>query len=135
MSRTTYKALPWDITSAGITDTHHPLNPKPVTNRPNPDQFRNRNGRATFPVQLIGLAPSVRVLGANPRRTGLIIQNKDAVTPLYVGYGTQANVNSFYVAPLGAILEDFTTPGDEIWLYATTNLQAVIVETTRKAGS
>jgi hypothetical protein len=137
MSRTQYRPVPFDISSAGVTDLRNPLNPQPIDprNRKKPDEFRNKNGRATFPVQVIGLAASVRVLGANPRRTGLIIQNKDAVTPLYIGYGTQANVNSFYVGPLGSILEDFTCPSDEVWVYATTNVQAVFIETTRKAGS
>jgi hypothetical protein len=94
------------------------------------DNFKNRNIRNTAAIQLQANV-ALRVLGQNFRRTGLLIQNKDSAATLFIAYGNVADINSLGLPPGGFILEDFTTPKDEVWLFATANIQATVVETMR----
>ena len=129
---TKYRSLPDQPYDPRVTALDFPLRP-PISRNADgtPDNFRNRNLRNTTPIQLVGGAAGVRVLPANPRRTGLIIQNKDAAATLFVGYGVQADINSFQIAPGGSILEDFTAPAGEVYLFSTANIQAILIDTSR----
>lgn len=127
---TAYTALPDQSYDPRVTDLSAPLVPKQSDTPTALDAFRNRNTRSTYPVQLTG-GQALRVLPANLRRTGLIIQNRDTANPLFVGWGNSADANSFSIAAGGSILEDFTCPNTEVYLFATTNLLAVVIETTR----
>lgn len=137
---TRYTQLPDQPYDPRITDINNPVRPPTpsgtvtLPNGQRVDQFRNRNRRNTTPIQLVGGAPSIRVLPANPLRTGLIIQNKDSAATLFVSYGSQADVNSLQIAAGGNILEDFTCPKDEVYLFSVAaNIQVVIIETSRGA--
>jgi len=95
------------------------------------DNFKNRNRTYTLPVLLTAGVP-LRILPANFRRTGLIIQNRDPATALFYAFGNAADSNSLSIAAGGTVLLDFTTPRDEVWLLAVgSNLQAVIAEISR----
>lgn len=102
----------------------------PATGAP-VDGYRNRNVANTTPIQLVGGAASVRVLPANPRRTGLLIQNKDTTADLFIGFGNAADASSISVAAGGYILLDFTTPASEVYAFAVANVQAVFVDMSR----
>lgn len=102
----------------------------PATGAP-ADGYRNRNVANTTPIQLVANAPSIRVLPANPRRTGLLIQNKDTTADLFVGFGNAADQNSLSVAAGGYVLLDFTTPASEVYAFAVANIQAVFVDMSR----
>jgi hypothetical protein len=129
---TRYRSLPDQAYDPRVTSLEFPLRPPVPKNADGTlDNFRNRNLRNTTPIQLVGGAASVRVLPANPRRTGLIIQNKDTAATLFVGYGIQADLNAFQIPPGGSILEDFTCPAGEVYLFSTANIQAVLIDTTR----
>ena len=115
-----------------VTDLSQPLIPpgRDPNSGASLDNFRNRNIRNTSAIQLqTGIA--LRVLGANLRRTGLIVQNKDAAANAFIAYGNAANGTSFQLAPGGSILEDFTCPSGELWAFSAANIQIVVIETSR----
>jgi hypothetical protein len=74
----------------------------------------------------------VRVLPANPRRTGLILQNKDPTAVLYFSFGVAADTNSPFLNPGQFMLLDFTTPASELYLFATANIVASATDMTRQ---
>lgn len=81
------------------------------------------------PFTLIANAPAIVIAAQNAFRKGLIIQNKDILDILYVGFGTLADVRSFQVAPLGGTtLLDFVCPTDTISVFATANISGYFVE-------
>ena len=81
------------------------------------------------PFTLVGNAPAIVIASQNPFRKGLIIQNKDLINILYVGFGTLADATSFQVAPLGGTtLLDFICPTDTISVFATANVSGFFVE-------
>ena len=128
--------LPLSSNDPAVTDLWAPVNPAKTAAQQaaaaaSGDNYRNRNVSNTTPVQLVANAASVRVLPQNPRRTGLLIQNKDPVADLFIGFGQQANINSLSVAPGGYILLDFTCPNSEVYAFATSNIQAVFVDMSR----
>jgi hypothetical protein len=137
---TVYTALPDQAYDPRVTDLDNPVRPPKATDfkfdtagNPIPgsqDTFRNRNRSNTTPIQLT-LNQSTRVLPANPRRTGLFIQNKDPVTTLNFSFGNDASALSPGIAPGGSALFYFTTPGDELYLFATASIQAAIIEISR----
>lgn len=136
--RTFFRPLPDAGYDARLTDLSMPLRPPgrqagealPVTGQAI-DNYRNRNISNTTPIALVGGAPSVRVLPNNPRRSGLLIQNKDTTTALFVGFGLAADANSISIAAGGFILLDFTCPNSEVYAFSTANIQAVFVDMTR----
>ena len=136
--RTFFRQLPDQGYDARLTDLDAPLRPPGrVAGEPLPttggsiDNYRNKNIANTTPIQLVGNAPSVRVLPNNPRRTGLLIQNKDATAALLVGFGVAADINSLSIAAGGYILLDFTCPNSEVYAFSTANIQAVFIDMTR----
>ena len=129
---------PLNSNDPAVTDLYAPLNPTKTPAQVaaavaagTADNYRNRNVSNTTPVQLVANAASVRVLPQNPRRTGLLIQNKDPVSDLFIGFGQKATINSLSVAPGGYVLLDFTTPNSEVYAFATANIQAVFVDMSR----
>jgi hypothetical protein len=81
------------------------------------------------PFTLIGGAPAIVIASQNPFRKGLMIQNKDLVDILYVGFGSLADVRAFQLAPLGGtVLLDFVCPTDTISVFATANISGYFVE-------
>lgn len=136
---THYRQLPDHAYDPRVTDLSRPLRP-PAPAAPSAaqvaagDMFRNRNVANTTPMQLVANAPSVRVLPANYRRTGMIIQNKDTTADLFYSFGVAADANSHSIPHGGYVLLDFTTPNSELYLFATANVLAVVTDMTRQAG-
>lgn len=128
---TSYRATPDQPYDPRVTDLSRPLiPPKPTNDQGGIDNYRNRNQRGTIPVQLVANVAQ-RILPNNLRRTGLIIQNKDTVASVFVGWGNSADSNAFALPAGAVVLEDFCCPASEVYLFATANVQAVVVETTR----
>lgn len=132
--RTLYRALPDHSYDPRVTDLAYPLRP-PIGKLPDGsvDLFRNKNIANTTPIQLVANAASIRVLPNNLRRTGLIVQNKDATVAGFVGFGVQADANSLSLAAGAIMLLDFTCPTSEVYLFSTANIQMVLVEMSRGA--
>jgi hypothetical protein len=81
------------------------------------------------PFTLIANAPAIIIASQNAYRKGLMIQNKDLVDVLYVGFGSLADIRSFQVAPLGGTtLLDFVCPTDTISVFATANISGFYVD-------
>ena len=133
---TRYAALPDSPSDPRITDLGHPLRPPQSTNAAGQllDKFENRNIANTTPIQLVANVPT-RVLPKNKRRTGLMLQNRDTATPLFVGFGNSADNTSISIPPGGFMLFDFTTPVGEVYLFATLSIQATIVDISRGFGT
>lgn len=133
--RTQYSWLPDSAYDPGVTQLARAFRPpqsqiNPVTGKP-VDGYRNRNVANTTPIQLVANAASIRVLPANPRRTGLLIQNKDTTTALFVSFGNAADANSLSIAAGGFVLLDFTTPASEVYAFSTANIQCVFIDMSR----
>jgi hypothetical protein len=95
--------------------------------------FMNKNVTNMLPFGLV-VGVSVRALANNAKRSGLIIQNKDPTNTLNYSLGNDLQALGAAIGPGGAVLFDFTTPPDALYLYsATANLQAVVVELSRTA--
>lgn len=130
---TRYHPMPDSAYDPRITELGSPLR-TPRVNTPPPgtgDAYRNRNISNTTPIQLVAGAPSVRVLPNNPRRSGLLIQNKDTTSALFVGFGLQADANSLSIPAGGFILLDFTCPNSEVYAFSAASIQAVFIDMTR----
>ena len=128
---THYAGLPDQPYDPRVTELSQPLRPPiPRNDAGGLDNFRNRTVTSTTPIQLVAGA-QLRVLPTNPRRTGLLIQNKDATNSLFIGFGNGADSNALSIAPGGYVLLDFTCPNSEVYAFATANLQAVFVEMSR----
>jgi hypothetical protein len=100
-------------------------------------QWVNRNVSNTTPILLPALmTSSVRQLPANPLRTGLLIQNKDAANTITVSFGNDTQGLGLNIAPGVTMLLDFTTPGDSVYLFNgnATTVQAVVTEIVRAAS-
>lgn len=135
--RTEYSYLPDAGYDVGVTSLRRALRPpvspvNPATGIP-ADGYRNKNVANTTPIQLVGNAQSVRVLPANLRRSGLLVQNKDPTAALNISFGNAADANSLSVAPGGYLLFDFTTPNSEVYAFSTANIQCVFVDMSRTA--
>jgi hypothetical protein len=122
--------LPDQSYDVGVTRVDRPLYPPQMDARL--DSFRNRNRTSTLPFILVANAPSVRALPRNLRRTGLRLQNVDATGTLYYSIGNDLAVNGLQIPPGGSDLYDFTTPADELYLFATANIRVIIVEMSRE---
>ena len=81
------------------------------------------------PFTLVANAPAIVIASQNPYRKGLILQNKDLIDILFVGFGTLADARGFQIAPLGGTtLLDFVCPTDTISVFATANISGYFVE-------
>jgi len=81
-----------------------------------------------LPFAVIANAPAIVISIQNPVRKGLLLKNLDPVTNLYVGFGQLADVNGFFIDPLGYVLLDFTCPTDAISVFATANVRGFMAE-------
>jgi len=118
-----------------ITDLSNPLRP-PRGRLPSGqvDTWENRNVANTTPIQ-VPQNQSIRVLPANKRRSGIVIQNKDPTNTLFYAFGNDASANSISIGPSGKDLYDFTTPPDELYLFCTgASIQATVMEISRRRG-
>ncbi len=123
------RTLPDDSSDARLTDLSRPLLPTPQNFAL--DSFVNRNLTSTTPYVLVGLAPAVRALPRNPRRVGLLIQNKDPGADLFYSLGNNLSGDGIIIPPRGSVLFDFTTPPDEVYLYSAANVYCLVVEIIR----
>ena len=82
-----------------------------------------------IPFTLVANAPAIVIASQNAFRKGLMIQNKDLIDILYVGFGSLADIRSFQVAPLGGTtLLDFICPTDTISVFATANISGFYID-------
>lgn len=106
------------------------------------DAFRGRPSNAPMIVpqspMTTGSVPFTLVanqayllLNNNPRRKGLLIENLDSTATLYIGFAQIADIFSFQLPPLGAMLLDFVCPTDQISAFATANISGVCLEFSR----
>lgn len=129
--RTTYNAQPDQAYDPRVTDITQPLRPPPPRNADGQlDNFRNKTFANTTPIQLVA-GVSIRVLPANPRRTGILIQNKDTTNALFIGFGNTADANALSIPAGGFILLDFTCPATEVYAFSAANIQAVFIDMSR----
>jgi hypothetical protein len=144
---TRYRALPDQSYDPRVTDLAHPFNVPaatgPLTINPATGLLNggwvNRNVTNTIPIRLQGIVAgvtngSLRVLPNNPKRTGLIIQNLDAVNALNFSIANDLAGNGIQVGAGGSILLDFTCPPDAIYLFSAVPLSAMVVEFSRAGG-
>lgn len=128
--KTYYRPMPDQSYDPRVTDLSNPLIPPAAAKVGQRKGYENRNAASTFPVQLVGNTP-FRALPNNPRRTGLILQNRDAATPLFFSFAGTADANAASLSAGATLLLDFTTPATELWLFATANLLASVTEMFR----
>lgn len=148
---TRYRALPDQSYDPRVTDLSKPFNvpastgPQTVTIDPNTGAqvtqggWINRNVTNTIPVRLVGIiagisSGSVRILPNNPKRTGLLIQNLDAVNALNFSFANDLAGNGAQIGAGGSILLDFTTAPDALYLFSAVPLSALVLEFSRMAG-
>lgn len=81
-----------------------------------------------LPFAVIGGAAAIVIAVQNPWRKGLLLKNLDPVANLYVGFGQLADINGFFIDPLGYVLFDFTCPTDAISVFATVNVRGFMAE-------
>jgi hypothetical protein len=137
---TRYTPLPDSPSDPRVTDLSKPFNvpastgPQAidaVTGKSKHGDWRNRNVTQTIPIGLIA-GVSQRVLVNNPRRTGLIIENKDATQPLNYSFANDLQSFGLVIAAGGSVLLDFTCPSDALYLFCgAANIQACVAEISR----
>ncbi len=93
--------------------------------------YFNRNISAQSYFQLTA-NQSYRALSANVRRSGLVIQNKDASAVLVYSLGTDRGYNGFDVSAGGSVLYDFTTPPDTLYLISSADILVAVLEVSRR---
>jgi hypothetical protein len=121
--------LPDSAADPRTTDLSRPL--MPPRHEADLDQWQNRNRTTTIPYQLVANA-STRALPYNPRRSGLMIQNLDPSANLRYSFGNDLQGSGLIATPNGGTaLFDFTTPPDELYLFATANISVIVMEITR----
>jgi hypothetical protein len=144
---TRYRALPDSAYDSRVTDLSAPLNAPPGAGAFSPGtgniapgdaasvenrrSYFNRNVTNTLSVQLAA-NKSLRLLPFNDRRSGLIVQNKDATAGLNYSFSNDLGFAGLLIAAGGSILLDFTTPPDTLYLISTANILVVVVEITRR---
>lgn len=146
---TRFRALPDAAYDPRVTDLSKPLNPAPgygdgafaPATGPVPGVaalapgamggYVNRNISAQSFFQLVA-GVTTRALSANIRRSGLVIQNKDAAAVLVYSLGNDRGLNGFNVAAGGTVLFDFTTPPDTLYLISAANILVAVLEITRR---
>lgn len=91
----------------------------------------NKNVTNQIPFLLVA-GISVRALPYNPKRSGLLIQNLDATNVINYSFSNDLQLNGFQIAAGGAVLLDFTTPPDTLYLISgTANVNAIVAEISR----
>lgn len=128
MARRYTRTLPDDPSDARLTDLSRPLSPTRQDFLIDP--FVNRNLTATTPYVLLANA-ATRALPRNPRRVGLVIQNKDTTADMFYSFGNNLDGNGLLIAPRSSVLFDFTTPADELYLFSAFNIYTLVMEITR----
>ena len=94
-------------------------------------QWVNKNVANTTPF-LLTAGISVRVLPANPKRTGILLCNKDAANVLNYSWGNDAGLLGHALGPGATLLLDFTTPSSELYVISgTANMQISVGEMVR----
>jgi hypothetical protein len=147
---TRYRALPDQSYDPRVTDLSKPFNVPsstgPMTTTIDPATgasviaggWINRNVTNTIPIRLAGATATnpgtVRVLPNNPRRTGLLIQNIDAVNAINFSFANDLQGNGPLIGAGGSILLDFTTTPDVLYLFSAVPISAIVVEFTRGGG-
>jgi len=81
-----------------------------------------------LPFAVIANASPIVIAVQNSWRKGLLLKNLDPVENLYIGFGQLADVNAFFIDPLGYVLFDFTCPTDAISVFATANVRGFMAE-------
>lgn len=145
--KTRYTPLPDQSYDPRITDLSKPFNVPAATGPQTIDTVNPATGLATvaggwvnrnvtnmIPVALVA-GVSLRVLPYNPKRTGLILQNLDAVNPLNFSFANDLKGNGGQIGAGGSILLDFTTPPDTLYLFSGAgNLASMVIEFSRMGG-
>ena len=80
------------------------------------------------PFRIVANASPIVIAAQNPYRKGLVLQNLDPTDNLYIGFGTLADVGSFYLLPLQTIILDFVCPTDTISAFATASIGGYLLE-------
>lgn len=136
---TTYRPLPDAAYDPRVTDLDNPVRP-PKGRMVGPDgvvvadTWKNRNRSNTTPFQLAAGGPSTRAFPKNERRTGLVINNKDAAASCQVSFGNDQGTNGVTLAPGATMLLDFTTPNDEMYLFSAAAILVTVIEISRGIG-
>lgn len=120
--------LPDNPSAVQITDLRRPIVPPSMET--SLDNWQNRNSTVTTRVQLVA-GQTLRLLPKNPRRSGLQIQNLDVAANLSYSFGNDLGAQGLVLTPNAMALYDFTTPADELYLFAAVNLTCIVMEMTR----
>jgi hypothetical protein len=145
--KTRYAPLPDQAYDPRVTDLSKPFNvpaatgPQAITSidpatglATTQGGWVNRNVTNTIPFQLTA-GVSTRALPYNPKRTGLLIQNDDTVNPLNFSFSNDLKGNGVSIGPGGAVLFDFTTPPDTLYLFCGgANIACLVLEISRMGG-
>jgi len=81
---------------------------------------------AAVPFALTANAPAIVIAIQDPFRKGMLLQNLDPVTALFVGFGTLADANQFQLVANQTLLFDFVCPTDFISVFATANVRGYL---------
>ncbi len=131
MRRRTLLTMPDSASDPRVTDLSQPL--IPPRHDMTADTWMNRNRSTTIPFQLVA-NESTRALPYNPRRSGLLIQNLDPAVDLRYSFANDLKGSGLIALPNGgSALFDFTTPPDELYLFATAAISVMVMEITRVA--
>lgn len=135
----TLGGLPRDRLDPEPGDVHYPGDRNAMPGRPGRTpsgrpRWANTNTATNFPF-VIGLT-SEQIVPANPLRTYLLIQNKDAGADMFINFGQKANAfNGVIIIPrgnfefVGGAIGGSFSPQDSVWLLgAVADMSGVLVE-------
>lgn len=98
-----------------------------------PDWYNNYT-TSNFPFTLAA-SVSQKVLPANPLRSYLLVQNKDAATDMFIAFNTNANAyNGIIIIPrgnyefIGGANGGAFVPAGDIYCFSTAAIDGVVVE-------
>lgn len=101
---------------------------------PSSQGWQNKNVTNQIPFLLVA-GISIRALAYNAKRCGLLIQNLDATNVINYSFSNDLQGLGFQIAAGGAVLLDFTTPPDTLYLFSgTANVQAMVAEISRSGS-
>lgn len=88
-------------------------------------------------VPFTTVAGQVLIIAAtNPYRTGLFLQNKDAVADLFYSFGQLADVTAALLPPRTSILLDFVCPTDQVSVFSVAaNITGYYADMSPSMGS
>lgn len=121
--------FPQGTNNAGVTDLRQVIGAQ----RGTLDGPQSGPTRTTpLPFNLVAGQP-LQLAPFNPRRTGLLLQNRDPAAALFYNFGSPANVfTGALPGGLGAtLLLDYTCPCDAIWVFAVANCSGYLAEFSR----